>query len=350
MFNIKVLKYAAMAAASVFILSACSEESNSKSSSETSGESQEFAFSHFFPSNSPMETDIVQGFVTGVKEATEGEVDITSYPGNQLADPDGHFEAAATGVADMGYGVHSYTPGQFPLTSVMELPFLSETSSEGSQMIWDLYEEFPEMQDEYADVMPIWLSTSEPAQIYTVGKQVKSPEDLEGMRVRSPSPEVNAWLEELGAVPVSMPMSDVYEALERGVVDGTVGPTHTLLDYSLKDVIDYVTVGNFYMTTFYGAMNQSSWDSISEENQEAIGEIKGENMVQLIGEVHDAQAKKAEQAAKEAGVEFYEISKEEQEEWERYMQPAIEAWIEDKESKRLPGQEIYDRAVELSNE
>lgn len=342
----------AISITSILVISACSNDTDT--SLETSGteseETQEFVFSHFFPSNSPMETEIVQAFISKTEEVTNGEVRITSYPGNQLADPDGHFEAAATGVADMGYGVHSYLPGQFPLTSVLELPFLSETSSEGSQIMWDLYEEFPELQDEYEDVIPLWLSTSEPAQIYTVGQQVKSVEDLEGLRIRSPSPEVNAWLEELGATPISMPMSDVYEALERGVVDGTVGPTHTLLDYSLKDVVDYATVGNFYLTTFYGAMNQESWDSISEENQNAIDDIKGENMAQVIGESHDNQAEKAEIAAKEDGVEFYELNEDEINEWKEHMQPAIDEWIEDKENAGLPGQKIYNRAVELGSE
>ncbi|WP_245918016.1 hypothetical protein [Alteribacillus bidgolensis] len=136
----------------------------------------------------------------------------------------------------------------------------------------------------------------------------------------------------------------------RGVVDGTVGPIHTLLDFSLQEVIDYVTVGDFYMTTFFGVMNQNSWDSISEDNQEALDAIKGEHMVQVAGEVIDDRSAEAVEAAGEAGAEFYELSNEEREEWEQYMQPAIESWIEDKEEKGLPGQEIYDRAVELSNE
>ncbi|WP_233269362.1 TRAP transporter substrate-binding protein [Alteribacillus sp. YIM 98480] len=349
----KISQTFVLAAASVLMLGACADDSTSDSSSEasgSSGEAQEFDFSHMFPSNHVMETEVVQEFKALTEDATNSEVQIISYPGAQLAEPDAQYETAATGVADMGFSVHSYTPGQFPLTSVMELPFMSETGVEGSQILWELYEEFPELQDEYEDTVPLWTATSEPGQIFTVGKQVKSVEDLEGMRIRSPSPEVNRWLEEMGATPVSMSMNETYEALERGVVDGTVGPFHTLLDYSLHEVIDYVTVGNFYMTTFFAVMNQSSWDSISEENQSAMEDINGEHMSQVVGETMDKRAEEAAQAAEEAGAEFYELSDEENEEWSEYLQPAIDAWIEDKEEKGLPGQDIYDRAIELGSE
>lgn len=327
----------------VLLLASCSAKTSASNH-------KVFIFSHFFPSNSPMETEVVQGFIDHVEEVTEGAVDITSYPSNQLAQADGHYDAAARGVSDMGYGVHSYRPGQFPLTSVLELPFLSTSAVDGAELMSTLYEEFPELQDEYADVVPIWLATSEPAQIYTTTHQVIEAEDLEGLRIRSPSTEVNRWLEEIGAIPVSMPMSDVYEALDRGVVDGMVGPTHTLLDYSLQDVISYVTIGNFYMTTFYGVMNEESWNRLSPNHQALLEQGFGREQAVRIGEIHDRQSKKAIAVAKEAGAEFYDLSEQEIDEWKTYMQPAIESWIEEKEALGLPGQKIYDRALELSSQ
>ncbi|WP_138417632.1 TRAP transporter substrate-binding protein [Aquibacillus sediminis] len=328
----------------VMLLGACTGKSSA------SGTEEDLVFSHAFPANHIFETNVVQQFKSETEEATDGTVMITSFPGNQLADTDGHYEAAVTGISDMGFSVHSYTPNQFPLTSVMELPFISDKAVDGSKILWQLYQEFPALQEEHGDVVPLWLSTSEAGQLFTVGKQVKTPEDLQGMQIRSPSQEANRWLEELGATPVSMPMNDVYEALERGVVDGTVAPPHTLLDYSLQEVIDYVTVGNFYMTTFYGVMSESAYESMNHTNQNALDQIRGEYMSSLYGEVVDERSKEAVQAAEEAGAEFYEISEEELDVWEEKMAPATESWIEDKESKGLPGQKVYDRAIELSNQ
>ncbi|AXF57038.1 TRAP transporter substrate-binding protein [Salicibibacter kimchii] len=333
--------------ASVILLGACDI---TEEASGTTNVDNELIFSHFFPDNHIQETELVSGFIDETEEATEGRVTFTSYPGGQLADPDGHYEAAATGVADAGFSVHSYTPGQFPLTSVMELPFMSGSGSTGSETLWQLYEEFPEIQDEYDDTVPLWLSTSEPGYIFTRDEPVERPEDLEGMIIRSPSPEVNNWLEMMGATPVSMPMADTYQALQQGVVDGTVGPPHTLVDYSLHELVDYVTVGDFYFTTFFGVMNQNSWNSIDEEDQEAIKEIMGEETARTAGEIIDERSDEAMEAAVESGAEIIELNDDKLEEWEEEMQPVIDDWINRMEEEGLPGEEVYKRADELGDE
>src|SRR5690625_1077558 len=209
------------------------------------GESYEWDFSHFFPPTHFME-DVVQEFAADLEEATDGRIKITSYPGASLAAPDEQFDAAATGSVDFGLSVHGYTPNQFPLSSVMELPFMTESSKQGSSILWQLFNEFDEFGEEYAGTVPLWLYTTDPAQLYTVDKPVKSIEDLKGMRIRSPSPETSEWLEALGATPVSMPMNENFEALERGVVDGTIAPWEAVKTWGSDEVIECATVGNFH--------------------------------------------------------------------------------------------------------
>ncbi|PSL48478.1 TRAP-type C4-dicarboxylate transport system substrate-binding protein [Salsuginibacillus halophilus] len=352
----KKWSYAVVLSAAMFSLTACGGdtdvEGETSGGENEGGEAGEFSydFSHMFPSSHVMETDVVTPFIEDVNEATNGGVDITSYPGAQLAEPDAQYEAAATSVADMGFSVHSYTPGQFPLTSVMEQPFMASTGAEGSDILWDLYEEFPEIQAEYDDVEVLWIGTSEPGQIYTVDQQVTSVEDLEGMRMRSPSPEVNKWLEAAGATPVTMSMNETYEALERGTVDGTVGPYHTLLDYSLQEVIDYVTVGDFYMTTFFAVMNQGAWDEMDEETQGQVEDVAKREMSVHLGEMMDERGEEAIEAAEEAGAEFYELDEADQEEWEEYLLTGVEEWIKEREAEGLPAQEVYDYAESLGDE
>lgn len=335
----------------MLLLAACSNngsEQSNKKATTTSKQKSDLDFSHFFPPNHEQETVVVQEFISRVADATDGKLKVTSYPGASLAAPSAQFDSAATGAVDIGLSVHSYTPNQFPLTSVMELPFISESGVQGSKVLWQLYEEFPEMQKEYAEVIPLWLYTTEPGQLFTVGKQVKSVEDLKGMRIRSPSPEVNEWLTALGASPVSMSMNETYEALEKGVVDGTVGPWHTLLDYSLHSVVDYVTVGNFYMSTFFTVMNTDSYDALGVENQKVLKDIGGEKMGEVAGGNFDKRAEEAIKTAKESGIEIYQLSDQDMEEWKILIHPTIEKWIIKMEDKGLPGQKIYDRAVELS--
>lgn len=307
----------------------------------------ELDFSHFFPPTHFME-EAVQELSTDIEEETDGRIKITSYAGSSLVAPDGQFDAAATGTVDIALSVHGYTPNRFPLTSVMELPFMSTSAVEGSKNLWDLYQEFDVFDDEYAGTVPLWLYTTDPGQLFTVDKQVKSIEDLKGMRIRSPSPETSEWLEALGATPVSMPMNENFEALERGVVDGTIAPWEAVKTWGLDEVINYATVGNFYSTTMFVVMNEGLWDDLSEEDQATIKELTGERMVNKTGELFDQLAQEAVAQAKEKGIEIYELSDDELVEWSEYINPTIETWIDNVEEKGLPGQQLYNRAVELT--
>ncbi|GAA0440326.1 C4-dicarboxylate TRAP transporter substrate-binding protein [Lentibacillus halophilus] len=326
-------------------LTACGGDDTSEASGDAA---KNLDFSHFFPSSHFMEEEIKQ-FSKDLKDKTDGDVSITSYPGASLAEPDKHYDAAATGSVDIALSVHGYTPNQFPLTSVMELPFMSENAVEGSKNLWKIYNEFDEFDDEYAGTKPLWLYTTDPGQLFTVGKQVKSVEDLEGMKIRSPSPETSEWLEALGATPVSMPMNENFEALERGVVDGTIAPWEAVKTWGLDEVVDYATIGNFYSTTMFVVMNQGVWDDLSKKNQEAINELTGKRMAEKTGERFDQFGKDAVKQAKDKGVEIYELSDDELNNWKEYIEPTIQNWIDDVEDRGLPGQKVYDRAVELSN-
>lgn len=334
----------------IILLAACGSQDVNSEENATSEKDIELDLSHVWPPSHDQETIVVQEFIEDVEGATNGKVKITSYSGSTLAAADGQFDAANTGAVDIGFSVNSYTPNQFPLTSVMELPFIGKSGEENAKVLWQLYEEFPEFEEEYIGTVPLWLFTSDPGQIFTVGKPVKSVEDLKGMRIRSPSAETNEWLTNLGATPVSMPMNETYEALERGVVDGTIAPWEALLGHSLIDVVDYATVGNFYASTFYATMNEQSWDSLGADNQTAIEELIGEKMSMKAGALYDQAEKDAIIKAEELGIEIYELSEEELEEWKELINPTIENWIDKINERGLPGQEIYDRVRELNGE
>ncbi len=64
-----------------------------------------------------------------------------------------------------------------------------------------------------------------------------------------------------------MPMNENYEALERGVVDGTIAPWEAMKTWGLDEVVNYVTVGNFYATTMFVVMNEDLFNSMSPEDQ-----------------------------------------------------------------------------------
>ena len=311
--------------------------------------SETLDLSHFFPPAHFQEEEIQQ-LISEIEKETDGRVKVTSYPSSSLAAPDEQFDAAATGSVDIGLSVHGYTPNQFPMSSIMELPFMTESAVQGSTDLWTLYEEFDEFDDEYAGTVPLWIYTTDPGQLFTTNKQVKSVEDLKGMRIRSPSAETSEWLQSLGATPVSMPMNENFEALERGVVDGTIAPWEAVLTWGLDEVLNYATIGNFYSTTMFVVMNENAFERLDAEDQETLKQLTGARMAKQTGEAFDDIGRQAKEKAEKQGMEIYELSEQELEEWNKFIHPTIEKWIEKLEKRGLPGQQLYDRAVELRKE
>lgn len=328
-------------------LAACGSTEGQSTSSE---ESKELTVSHFLPSTHPIQTNILEVYLDQLKEKTDGRITSEIYSAGALGDPGSQYDMAVTGTADIALSVHGFTPGRFPLVSVVELPFLVETAGESSEMLWTLYKEFPELQKEHEDTTPLWLFTVDPAQLISANKKIEKPEDLKGLRVRTPSPLGNQIIEMLGGIPVSMPMGEVYDSLQKGVVDVAMVPISEAKDFNLHEVIKYITYGNFSVTPFFSVMNNDVFASFSKEDQELIKNLGGENMIDAVAKSTVEASKAGRKMAEENGVEIIELKGDLLAEWEKSLAPISAKWIEDMESKGLPGQAIFDRVQELKNQ
>ncbi|GAK05531.1 TRAP transporter solute receptor, unknown substrate 3 [Geomicrobium sp. JCM 19037] len=229
---------------------------------ETSGETVnevDLAFSSFMPGPHPQHTDVFYPFIEEVEEATDGRVTGTLYAGNALSKADHHYDLVVNGVADMSIALHGYTPGRFPVTGVTELPFMGENGTKGTEILWSLHEKYPEIEAEHEGARVGWLFKNDPAQIFTTDTPIHSPEDLKGLKIRTPSPAARDILEAYGAIPVSMPMGDVYEGMQRGVIDGALAPASVVTNFQLADVTGYITEGNFYTSSLFVVINPGTW-------------------------------------------------------------------------------------------
>lgn len=337
----------------VLMLAACGAEdesgadAKSDDSSANSGAERELIVSHFLPNNHPIQANILEVFLKDLEEQTDGRISWEMYSAGALGEPNAQYDMAVTGTADIALSVHGFTPGRFPLVSIVELPFLVETAGESTELLWTLYEEFDEFKDEHADTTPLWLFTVDPAQLISADKKIENPEDLKGLRVRSPSPLANEIIETLGATPVSMPMGEVYDSLQKGVVDVAMVPISEANDYNLHEVIDYVTFGNFSVTPFFSVMNSETFESFSPEDQELIKEISGKEMVNVAAESAVEASAEGRKVAEDSGVEIIELSDEQLEKWKDALQPVYDNWIENMEKEGYPGKEIFERMEEL---
>ena len=108
------------------------------------------------------------------------------------------------------------------MVSLPALPFT--TAAKGSEVLWKLYEKFPEIQKEFSDNHIFVAYTSDPYHLLTTDKQVKKLEDLKGLKIRVTGGPPTDQMKAYGATPMLIPMPDNYMALQKGVTDGMGAP------------------------------------------------------------------------------------------------------------------------------
>jgi TRAP-type C4-dicarboxylate transport system substrate-binding protein len=223
----------------------------SSNNNQSTGETKtvELVMGHPFSAQHPISQQILIPLAKELEEKSGGRIKLTIHPGGSVTSAATVREDVVSGAIDIGWTLQGYTPGKYPITDVIELPFMFDSTLQASYVLWNLYQRSPEFQQEYGDVKVLGLWVTDPGEFLTK-KPVKKPEDLKGMRIRFAGPAQEAMIKKFGGTPVGMPMPDVYDALQRGIIDGVANGPSVIESYKLNEVIKYATRG---LNSFYSA-------------------------------------------------------------------------------------------------
>jgi len=279
-----------------------------------------------------------------VEERTGGMVQVETYPGGTLLDADGMYDGILAGVADIGLGSPSYDPGRFPLLSGVSLPLGFNNATEASLVLYDLLEEFKPQELEAFKVLTAF--TNEPGYIQTV-RPVESLEDLQGMELRAAGTGVQV-LRTLGAAPVGMPMPEVAETVQTGVIEGTMTSREVLMDFALAEQLGYVVDYPMGVVTFVAVMERDRWEALPKEVQDVMEEL-GREMASFTGEYHDIEnvAKAMNWAKEEHSLQVISLDDDERARWDILLEPMADEWIEEMEEKGLSGEQFLEELHRL---
>jgi TRAP-type transport system periplasmic protein len=205
--------------------------------------------------------EVFSPFAKELEQRTQGRVKITFYPGEALGKARDHYDMAVRGISDISVFIHGYTAGRFPLAGVIELPIGVPSGKIGSRILWELYEQY--MKQEYTGVKILMVSASEPGQVHATKKTVKALGDMKGLRLRSSGPQQMALVRALGASPLTIPIPELYDALQKGMADGALLPFSAIKDFKLGEVIKHHTIANIFVMTSGLVMNLNTWNSLS---------------------------------------------------------------------------------------
>lgn len=240
-----------------------------------------------------------------VGKASNGRVKVTMLPKAPSA-PTGTLDAVMSGLVDISFVSHGYTPGRFVLTRMAELPFLGDNCEATSVAYNRIYERHLAKAGEHKGVKVLAVFTHGPGVLANTKKPLINASDLVGMKFRVGGGMVDEVAKAIGANALLKPAPELYELLTGGVVDGTFGPSEMVISFKLEKVLKYMTQipGGFYNTSFAVLMNEGRFNALPKQDQDAIMSLSGERLSQLIGRNWDGVDKAGIDAMKANGIQI----------------------------------------------
>lgn len=279
-----------------------------------------------------------------VTKRTGGKVRVQTFPGGTLLGAREMYDGVSKGVADIGLGAPSYDPGRFPLTSGVSLPVGFPNATVASRTLWALTQEF--QPKEYENFKVIAMFTTEPGYIQS-RTPVRNAADLSGMKLRAAGTGVPV-LNALGAAPIGMPMPEVPQSVQTGVINGNMTSREVLQDFKLAETLKYVTDYPTVVVTFAAVMDRQRWERLPDDVKKVIEEL-GPEMAVWTGNYHDNEnvGGALAWAQKEHGLEILSLSDDERAQWDAKLKPMEEAWIAEMTAKGFPAERYMARLHEL---
>jgi TRAP-type transport system periplasmic protein len=303
--------------------------------------------SHPFPARHVQHRLMLEPFKKELEEKSKGRIKVAIHPGGALAPAPAHYENVVAGAFDIGWTLQGYTPGRFPLSGIVELPFLWSSAQEATRVFWQMFEELSPLQNEYRDVKVLATWTHDLGQLYTSSKPVRTLEDVRGLKIRAPGPVQVSMLRALGAVPVTMPAGEMYDALERGVIDGLVTGLSAIKGYRLEQLVKHATLANSYVAAMIVAMNQQSYKKLSAEDRALLDSLTGKRMALLGAKNYDDEADDGMDSLKKVKANIYQLPPAEMEKWKQATAKVSREWVKEMESKGRPGKQVQDKLISL---
>ncbi|MBW1800342.1 MAG: TRAP transporter substrate-binding protein [Deltaproteobacteria bacterium] len=286
-----------------------------------------------------------QKFAKEVELLTKGQVKITLYPGGALGKPKEQWDMAVGGIVDISFFIPSYTSGRFPFTSGLDLPLVVGGSAKVNTAIaWDIFERF--LAPEYKAAKMLIFYGAEPFTIHTTKKQIRTLEDLKGLKIRSSGAMQSATVKQLGGIPVTMPISEAYTALEKGVVDGILTAFTAMKSFRLYDVCKYSIMMGLNSSPFAVAMNLKKWNSLPKDVQAVFDRLRVRYSFQSAID-YDYDRIKAIKFGKDKGKVIEPLPPKEFQKWMDRVTPLHDKWAADMKAKGLPGREMLNAISEL---
>lgn len=265
----------------------------------------------------------IEAWAADIEERSGGSIDVQVFGANQVFDAKQNYPAVAKGDIQAAFSVNFQWGKTIPEMNVTLKPY--------SVTDIDVLRKWPGSEPaKYLDGLllekgvrnVVWLFTTNMSAYTSRDKPLIKPEDFEGVKIRGLNPLVDAGLKALGAAPSAMSGSEVYNALQTGVIDA--GLTDISAAYSRKyyEVQDYVTASPLFSVFFHGYVNPAWYDGLTDDEKKAITDASAAAAKSALDATQEAAAEAPDQL-RDKGMKVHVHTPEEIAAMKAIMDPAF---------------------------
>ncbi|WP_170406581.1 TRAP transporter substrate-binding protein [Ruegeria arenilitoris] len=308
---------------------------------------EELSVATFIPPQHHINSNLFKWFGEELEKRSDGTLTMKLYPAGQLgAGPVQQYKRVVEGVADVVFGLQAYTPNIFPRTMLIIPPGKATSAKESTERMLSVYEEH--LAQEYQDVKLLGIFTTT-GNVWAATSDVSTMDSLKGKKMVPYAAMTTPIVEALGAVPVQMPVTEMYTGLSTGTIDATTATYNNITaPWNFWDVSSHlVTNVPVQFAVFFVAMNKERYLELSDEHRAIIDELAGETFSLQGAASFDGADGRSEAmldgAEQMANVELIEVSAEERAKMDDAVNQGLEVIFADYESRGIKGaREIYE--------
>ena len=288
---------------------------------------------------------MLTSFPDYVNKHGKGIAQIEYFHSGTLLKAEESLPGLMQGTADIILHTDSYIMGTLPILGILELPLLypdMETSHEKLKIGSPLYN-LVNQELAKKNIFMVAVPGVIPEYIWT-NKPVRKPDDLKGLRIRTAGRVEAMVLKTLGGASTTVSSAELYEALARGTVDGTMCYLGTVPSRNLEEKLKYVN--RTYFASYSGGIfiRLDKWNSLPPEVRNLLIKAGKDYEKALVEYVLPYHKENYWPLIRKAGVKEIVLTKEEQKEFKKRLEPVWDWW------KGLLPPGVGEKAIKLATE
>jgi C4-dicarboxylate-binding protein DctP len=278
-------------------------------------------FSHVVSNDTPKGKAALR-FKEEAEKRTNGRVKVEVYPNSQLYKDKEELEAVQLGAVQMlAPSLSKFGPLGAKQFEMFDLPYLFTNEQQFVQVTGGKIgqELMTALESKGIRGLAFW---SGGFHVFSANKPLLKPADLKGLKMRIPSSKVlEASLRLMGALPQTMPFSEVYQALQTGVVDGTENILSSYTSQKYYEVQKHITLTNHTHTGYAAIVNKKFWDGLPPDIQAALTEAMKQATEYEMHLVAQENQEALAELRKNSRVQVHDLSDAEREQWRTTLWP-----------------------------